>query len=247
MVYWIEFILVLLPGLLLMLISTTPLVWGTIMAGRSLRKGNKGAYFRNLGGSIAAGALTLGLLFGSLFGTDLSSSSTAALIFVFAPIYAAAAFGIGYGLGALVYRRLTQAEDNTGGPIKISTYNRNLFWVPVALLGVLLFGIIKYSVQQNDLALAEWASYPETLYRLYAKVERGEADSFGIPLFLAQNRDTPADILEKLSRHDHSSVRILVVTNPSTDRSVVATLREDPSEAIRKAVQERLNRSLDSK
>ncbi len=108
------------------------------------------------------------------------------------------------------------------------------------MLGVLMFGIVKYSVQHNDMAVAERASNSDTLHWVYAKMERGEADPFSIPLFLAQNPNAPADLLAKMSKHDHPSVRIFVATNRNTDVDVVASLKNDCFDHIRKAVEERL-------
>lgn len=184
--------------------------------------------------------MALGLLWGSLFGTDLSKSSTAGLIFLFVPIYSGIALAGGYGLGALAYRRLIDLAGTAEQKVSISPSTRRFVLVPVAMLGVLMFGIVKYSVQHNDMAVAERASSPETLHWVYDKVQRGEADPFSIPLFLAQNPNAPADILEKLSRHDHPSVRIFVATNRNTDLGVVASLKNDCSDHIRKAVEERL-------
>ena len=238
--YWSEFTTILLPGVLLMAISALPLALGTIAAARHLWKTNAGAYLRNLWGSTAAGVVALGLLFGSLFGTDLSSSSTAGLIFLFVPVYSAVALGVGYGLGALAYRKVAKTAEATGEVATLPAGARRFIWVPVAMLGVLMFGILRYSIQHNDLAVAERASNPETLHWVYEKVARGEADAFGVPLFLAQNPKTPADILDKLSKHAHPSVRFFVATNPNTHLDVVASLKDDCSDRIRKAVQDRL-------
>lgn len=237
---WREFAEILLPGLLFMLISAVPLLLGTLAAVRHLRTNNVGPLVRNIWGSTAAGLVALGMLFGSLFGTDLSKSSTAGLIFVVVPIYAAVALGLGYGLGALAYRKLAAAAESIGTQPVISAGYRRFIWVPVAMLSVLLFGMLKNSIQHNDLAVAERASSPETLHYVHEKVLRGEADSFGVPLFLAQNPNTSADILTDLAKHEHQSVRIFVAKHPNTPLNVVASLKDDCSEYIRKVVEERL-------
>lgn len=238
--YWTEFVAILLPGLLFMSVSALPSALGTFAAFRYLRKNNVGSYIRNIWGSTAAGLVALGLLFGALFGSDLSKSSTAGLIFVFVPIYAAMALGAGYGLGALAFRRLAAVSKDAGSQPVISTGYRSFIWVPLAMLGVLLFGMLKYSVQHNDLAVAERASGSDTLHYVHGKVVRGEADSFGVPLFLAQNPNTPADILTDLAEHEHPSVRIFVAKHANTPLNIVAGLKNDCSDYIRKAVEERL-------
>lgn len=237
---WGEYVAILLPGLASMLASVVPLALGTFMAVFRLRKREAGPYVRNLWGSTVAGLVVLVLLFGSLFGKDLSSSSTAGLIFLFAPIYSAIALAVGYGMGAVVYRKSVKRVAAEATPGLISINSRRFVWVPVAMLGVLLFGIVKYSVQYNDLAVAEQASNPETLQWVYERAAKGEADPFGVPLFLAQNPNTPGDILDQLSRHEHASVRTFVVRHPNTSLSVVARMSNDCDALVRKEVQERL-------
>ena len=104
-----------------------------------------------------------------------------------------------------------------------------------------MFGIVRYSILSNDLAVAERASRPATLNYVFEKAERGDADTFGVQLFLAQNPNTPSDLLEKLSKSTESQVRGFVATNPNTPISVLANLRDDCDGYVRKAVQKRLN------
>lgn len=226
-------ILIALPKLLLSSISALPLALGTIAAVRHMRAGTRSAYLRNLIASIAAGAVALALLWGSLFGDDLSSSSTASLIFLFAPIYAAVAQGIVFGIGAVVVRKSPTPEA-------ISPLARRAMLVPLFMLAVLMFGLIKTSAHGNDFAVAERASDPKTLQRLFEKSRTGEADSFGVPLFLAQNDNTPPEILSELAKHDHRAVRAKVALHPRTPQHVVAALRNDCEAFIRKIVEERL-------
>lgn len=241
--YLIDFTTILLPGLLMMLLSALPPAIGTLAAVFHLGKNNAGPYVRNLWAGTASGLVSLGLLSGSLFGTDLSESSTAGLIFLFVPIYSGIGLGIGYGLGALVYSRLSRTEKAVDPQAAFSQSARNFIWVPVAMAGVLIFGMIRFSVQRNDIAVAERATNPETLHWVYAKVERGSADPFSIPLFLAQNPNTPSDLLKKMSKHDHPSVRMFVAGNPNTDPDVIASLKNDCSPRIRKVVEDRLRSS----
>jgi hypothetical protein len=113
-------------------------------------------------------------------------------------------------------------------------------WVPVAIVAVLLFGMFRHSIQHNDLTVAERASNPDTLHYVYDKSLRGDADSFGIPLFLGQNPNTPADILADLAKHQHSSVRIFVARHPNTPVEVLARLTDDCDPLVRKTAKERL-------
>jgi hypothetical protein len=228
--------------MLLMSTSTVPLALGTIAASLYLRKGKTNQYRRSLWGSTAAGLVALGLLYGSLFGSDLSSSSTAGLIFLFAPIYSAIGLGLGYAFGAIAHRVSATSAETAAATIAISVGSRRALWIPIAMLSVLLIGIIRYCVLNNDLAVAERASNPETLQWIFDKVAQGSADPFGVPLFLAQNPNAPTHILDQLSRHEHSSVRTFVARHPNTSMSVIASMRNDCDPQIRKEVQERLQR-----
>ena len=226
-------VFVALPELLFSSISALPLALGTIAAVRHLRAGSRSAYFRHLAASMAAGAVALALLWSSLFGDNLSKSSTAGLIFAVAPIYAALAQGVVYGLAAALFKKST-------APKAISPAARVALLVPLLMLAVLMFGLVKSTAHGNDSALAERASDPETLQRLFEKSRTGEADAFGVPLFLAQNSDTPPGILRELARHDHPAVRAQVARNPSSPEQVVAALRYDCASFVRKIVVERL-------
>jgi hypothetical protein len=229
-------ILIALPGLLFSSISALPLVLGVIAAMRHLRAATRYAYLRNLIASTAAGAAALALLWGSLFGNDLSASSTAALIFAVAPFYAAIAQGIAYGIAAAAFRK-------PATPQAISLSARSAMLVPLLLLAILMFGLIKSSVHGNDLAVAERASDPKTLQRLFEQSRIGKADPFGVPLFLAQNPATPPEILSELAKHEHPAVRAQVASNPRTPEQVVASLRNDCASFVRKAVVQRLGPS----
>jgi hypothetical protein len=228
-----EALLIALPGFLLSSISALPLALGTLAAARHLRVGARPAYLRNLAGSIAAGATVLLLLWGSLFGNDLSSSSTAGLIFIFAPIYAAVAQAIVYGISAAVVRK-----SPAQAPISLSRGKALL--LPLIMLVVLLVGLLKTSVAGNDLAVAERASNPDTLHRLFEDSLTGKADSYGVPLFLAQNRNVPPDILVELAKHEHRAVRAQVAQNPKTPEGVVKNLRYDSDSCVRDLAEKRL-------
>ena len=225
--------LIALPGFLFSSISALPLALGTLAAAIHLRAGVRPAYLRNLAGSIAAGVVVLLLLWGSLFGSDLSSSSTAGLIFLFAPIYAAAAQGIVYAISAAVVR-LSQTSET------ISLPARKALLAPLVMLVVLLFGLLKTSVEGNDLAVAERSSNPATLHRLFNDSRAGKADSFGVPLFLAQNPNVPPDILVELAKHEHTAVRAQVAQNPQTPEEVVASLRHESASVVRNLAATRL-------
>lgn len=225
--------LIALPTFLLNSISALPLALGTLAAARHQRAGTRSAYFRNLAGSIAAGVVVLFLLWGSLFGNDLSSSSTAGLIFLFAPIYAVVAQGLFYGICAAVLSKPPTPEA-------ISLTARKALLFPVVMLLVLLFGLVKASVDNNDLAVAERASNPDTLHQLFENSRNGKADSFGVPLFLAQNQNVPPDILVELAKHEHLAVRAQVVQNPQTPVEVVAKLRYDSASLVRDLAEKRL-------
>ena len=217
MTYWTEFVLVMIPGLFFTLISVLPLGLGTLAAIRHLRKGVRTTYIRNLSGSITAGIITILMLFGSLFGDDLSSSSTAALIFLFVPIYATVAFAVGYGVSVL-------ATDKSEVSIPISSVGRLLLLVPITILLVLVVGILKNSIQGNDRAIAYEASNSDILVQLYNKSLHGEADSFSIPLGLTQNPNTPPEILIQLATHEHRAIRTHVAQHKATPIDIVISL-----------------------
>jgi len=228
-----ESLLIILPGVLLDAASALPLSIGLLAAAHHKQNGSRALYLRNLNGSIAAGAVSLFLLWGSLFGDDLSSSSTAALIFLFAPIYSAAAQVVVYGVSALVIRR-------SKSPEAISPVSRRAMLAPLGMLGVLVFGIFMTSVEGSDLAIAHRASNPDTLEKLFEDSRSDGTVSAGVSLFLAQNPNTPPGILSDLAKHHEPAVRVHVVQHPSTPKEVIAGMRNDCSSFVRGAVEQRL-------
>lgn len=217
----------------LLSISGLPLGLGTLAAVRHLRAGAWKAYLCNLAASIAAGTVTLFLLWGSFFGDDLSSSSTASVVFVIAPIYAAVAQGIVYSIAKVVLRNRPMAEA-------ISQPVRKALLLPVFMLVVLLFGLLKISTENNDLSVAGRATNPQTLHRLLDDSRTGKADSFGVPLMLAQNPNAPPEILVELAKHKDTAIRAQVAQNPQTPLDAVGCLRFDSASIVRELASKRL-------
>jgi hypothetical protein len=67
-----------------------------------------------------------------------------------------------------------KSAEAGGTKVLITTRSRRFVWVPVAMLCILMFGIIKDSVQHSDLAIAEHASNPETLQWVFEAVAKGK-------------------------------------------------------------------------
>lgn len=239
--YWADFIQFLIPGFLWMAASAFPLAVGTGLAAIHLRRRKPGPYRRNLWASTAAGVVAFGLLFEALFGEGLRGS-TAGLIFLFVPIYSAVGLGLGYGLGALAHRKAVNAASGNKDAA-ISRNEKRFIALPSAMLVVLLFGMLKYSVKHNDLTVAERATNLETLRSIHQRARSGMADSFGVPLFLAQNPNTPADVLDDLSKHEHVSVRIFVVRHSNTTKAGIGHMVNDCDTRIREEARARLQQA----
>ena len=168
----------------------------------------------------------------SLFGEALSSSSTASLVFLFAPIYAAIAQGIIYG----VSKWYIDTSDVTR---KISSIDKSLLFMPLIFLLILSIGIVKMSYEGIDSNVAQKATHPDTLNRLYTKSLNGEVDSFRVPFNLAQNPKTPTEILRSLSTYEHPAIRAQVARNTSTPIEVVTNLKDDTCLAVRNVANKR--------
>src|SRR3954470_980802 len=102
--------LVVLPKLLFCSIVALPLLIGIIAAFRHLRAGSRAAYFLHVFAAVIGGAVVLALLWSSLFGDSLSKSTTAALILAIAPIYAAAAQGLVFAVGTVIFKKSSKAQ-----------------------------------------------------------------------------------------------------------------------------------------
>ena len=128
-----------LAGLLFFLLPVLPLGCGLLSALWHLCKGRAAAYARNLNASIAGGIVALFMLSSSLFGDALYSSSTAGLVFVFAPIYSAIAQAIFWAVSFL-------ATKNSQTPAPIPAYKKRLIWLPIFILIVLVVGLVKVAL-----------------------------------------------------------------------------------------------------
>jgi len=236
MTYWLDFIFVMLPGLLFSSVSLLPLGWGIFKANIHLQKGERTSYIRTLSGSMVSGLLTVAMLFGSLYGDDLSTSSTAAIIFVVAPVYAAIAYTVGYGLGVLI-------TDKAETSIPISLFNRLLLLIPISILSVLIAGMLNYAIQNNDSNIAYHATHPDTLIQVYNKSLLQGNNSFSIALGLTQNSHTPPQILRELATHEQQAIRIHVAQHASTPIDVLKYLRDDNSSCVSKTAKKRFSHS----
>lgn len=231
-----EAVMIVLPTLLFSSIIAIPSAIGLIAAVLRLRAGARAAYLQHLAASLAAGGVTLAMLWSSLFGDSLSKSSTAALILVVAPVYAAIAQGLVYfAVGAL----LRKAAPGRA----ISLPARLALLLPLLMLAVLAFGLFRMSAKGNDSDFAEKASDTATLQRLLEKSRTGEGDAFAIPFNLAQNPNAPPDMLTALATSEYATVRARVASNPATPPAVVELLRYDCASFVRESVVERLGAS----
>jgi len=168
-----DYFLVGLQKFLFVSMSLLPLGLGTVAAIRQLKASAENLFLCHLAASMAAGAVTVFLLWGSFFGDDLSSSSTASLVFVVAPVYAAVVQGIVYGVAKAVFRH----RPTTG---VISQPARQALLLPVVMLLVLLVGTLNISTANNDVSVAERSDHPQTLHRLLHDSKSGKAN--GKPL-----------------------------------------------------------------
>ena len=121
--------------LLYALTSALPLGIGMLLSFHYFKKENRTLYYRNLFASIFSGGFTLFILYGSLFGDDLSSSSTAVLIFLVAPVYGLIAYLVGYALTVLV-----TDKDKASKPILLG--DQLIMVIPIVIFVVLAVGII---------------------------------------------------------------------------------------------------------
>lgn len=229
--YWWNYFLAVLPGLLWMLTCTLPALAGTYLAAKQLRRGNRPRAILFAVASIAA-ALSAILIVGSFLWSK-PGSSTDAIVWVFAPILSAAILGIVITAG----KKFTgNRELSPSGmqPSRIS--NAALIGAPLLLACVLASGIVRYSFRNGGMAFAERTSDPELLRDLYNRQGVGESGS-GVQLFLADNRATPADVLDALSRSSFAHVRAHVALNGNISAATRERLAADPNPKVRSFAQ----------
>lgn len=231
---WLEFALVLLPLVLLLGCSALPLALGLVVTARHRRQQDGPAYLLTLAGSTAAGLISFNLLAGALFGSALSASSTSALIFVVTPVWSGLAFGAAY----YVVRRILHGRP----PVRLSNAARGAIALPVLLLVVLAAGMTRYAAEHGAGAVAQRATRPTLLAWAYERAVHDAALRPGVTLFLAENRNTPTEILVALQADASAVIRAKVAAHANTPADVVERLSHDSSERVRDAARRRLER-----
>lgn len=225
--------LAILPRFLLSALSVLPLLFALLMAACHLRRQRPRAYLRQVAAGTVAGITALLLLWEYLFADGLARSSTSALIFVVAPVYTLLAYVATYLVALLVGRWIAASAP-------VSGITRLAWLAPACLLAVLLAGVVKLAHDSYGMTVAERATSPQTLRDLYTASQRGEADAFSVPLFLAQNPNTPSDVLLALARHPHASVRSLLLQHPKVPSETIALLANDADPDIRARARARM-------
>lgn len=237
--YYLKFLIAIIPKVILASLSVLPLAFGVWGALKRRKGSDQSQYINYLVASILTGTVTLYFLYDSLFGRALESSSTAALVFVVVPFYALIILLVSLGIGKLIIRVISKGMQKDSKH-RYSGVINNLIFLPILVIAVLEVGVLKQSITTNDLSVAETARSANALRYLYNQAAKSGRDTFGIFLFMAQNKNAPSDILEKLSRSNYPQIRIFVVSNPNTDYSVLEKLARDDIEYVRKAAKKRL-------
>ena len=228
--YGVSYLACVLPGALVMCAASVPIFLGGALATRALLLGrSRGAAVHALGAALA-GVSSIVIVKPFLDG-DTSSSSTAALVWVWAPLCSMSIQGVVSGLGELLVRN-TRPRPAAASWLHALTSPLLLpAWIAC---GVLLIGIARFSIDHSATVVADRSSNPDALRRVFQSERLGPRDS-GVQLFLAMNRATPPDILEVLSRSHFDHVRAHVASNPHTPVAARKRMETDAHPAVRQA------------
>lgn len=232
-----EYIVLLLPSLLLMSLSILPQGVGLILAIVSLRARRPSSYVMHLLASSAAGIVGVYFLRDLVFGSALRSSSTAGLAFIFIPFFTLGGLLVGYVMAIPVKLTLNLSilKDQ-----HIPSVLKKLLVLPAGIFMILFLGILNKTISSNDLNVSERAMSSGALHYELAKSKRPGADRFGITLFLAQNVNAPDEILQELSKSPYPQIRAQVANNPRTSISIIQSLQKDSDKDVRDIAEKRL-------
>lgn len=228
--YGVSYLACVLPGALMMGVSSVPILIGGALATRALLHGRiRGAAVHALGAALAG--LSSIVIVKPFLDGDTSRSSTAALVWVWAPLYSSVVLGVVSGLGVLLVR---DARPRPAPASWLHAVTSPLLLPVWIACGVLLIGIARYSIDHSAIVVADRSSNPDVLRRVFEGERLGPGHS-GVQLFLAMNRATPPDILEVLSQSHFDHVRVHVASNPHTPAAARLRLETDPHSAVRQA------------
>lgn len=190
----LSYVLCVLPGIILMLGSAVPALAGAGLVVTALLSGRRWRAIGFAVGGVLAALSAVHLVRPFLLGQD-ASSSTAALIWVWAPVRSMEVLGLVSGLGWLV----TWGERPRPRPAsRFRAVATPLLWPVWVVLGVLIVGIVRYSFDGAAMAVAEHSSNPYALRHVFEQNRFGPHRR-GVELFLAQNRSTPQDVRDELT------------------------------------------------
>lgn len=155
----------------------------------------------------------------------------AGLVYFFLPFYTTALGLLSFLIGWIFFKNKTELNSRPKAyPILIPS------------ILVLFFTLISMNsiYRETFLSIAENSSNVRELAYLLNKGKK-DKDS-GIIMFLAQNDNTPANILEEIGYSDFCSGRIYAASHPNTPSSVLYYLVNDENKYVRRNAQEELER-----
>lgn len=234
--FGIDWIGSLIGAVFAVLLAAAPTAVGIAIAAWHLRKGRHRALRRQVWAASAAAGAALFIMGSELFGGEaFSRASLGNFLFVAAAMWASIAFAIGYGLGHVAH-----LHTDPGAP------GAKLLLAPMALLSILIAGALKYTVPSVEADLARQSTSADTLRHVDPKINGANDRDLFVSLDLAANRNSPSDVLDRLARHPHGAVRLIVSHHDNASRTLLWALTKDCDPRVRERARERIGAAAEA-
>jgi hypothetical protein len=155
------------------------------------------------------------------------------LVLIAAPVYAAIAGAATYALIAYMQRH----RDPQAAPLRVPLL------LPLLVFAMNVAGVGRLAAHEAPGRIAECAD-AEVLWELAERVDLLEASQLRAALRLAQNAETPAAVLDRLSHHEVLGVREAVARHPHTSAPTLRRLAHDDCFDVRAAAKLRSEPNL---
>lgn len=224
------------PKILFILPAIVPSLIIFSLAIIHLKKKARFKYYNNIIASIVS--LLLPVLAVYDYFTGSVGDGQAGLIFLFLPFYAAILGIISYIIGSFIIKR-----RNVETPDSAPTYN--LIYISALLIIVFVVFSTLSAHYETYMSIAEKSTNISELTYLHTMAKK--TDDSGIYLFLAQNPNLSAELLEKMYQVHYPHVRVFVAQHHNTSMPILEKLIKDENQYVRKFAQEELRKRYNKK
>jgi hypothetical protein len=229
--YYLEAIRLSVPSIAIAMFSLIPIGYANLHMWGAQSWRSRSAFLPVFAAALAAGGLTLYILWPFLTDTVKGSRrSTEGLIYLYVPAYAGilmiASWAVSRGVTLLVER--TRWRSSLALPVN----PRWRYTPPFALLLLPALLIVTWFGGKANWAVAAGSSCPPALFCLADHTERDTREGWSVYLFFRENRQLPGAILWRMATAADDDLRARAAYRPRATLEMLRALEIGPSEVL---------------